>query len=488
MKQDAWFPSGLIQPALAGFKTFRLAGCLQRPAVMLLLLLLLPGMVVSTQAADENPFGVIEGFWLPDDVCELGAGWERIIFDWAQHQPTSGEDWNTLNVDDRWLAAARECNREVVAIVKHTPAWATDGLPGPGVPRGLYLPVDDPGNLWANFMRRAAAYYAERGVRRFIIWNEPDITRDTYGFEFEGSLEDYAQLLKVAYLAAKEGNPDAIIHLAGTTYWHDVNEGRRLYVDRLLERLTADPDAPANGAYFDVLTLHIYFRVETVYSITRELRALLDRYGLTDKHIWITETNASPNLDPLWLVQRPAWQITLEQQAAYLAQAAALGLAAGADHIAVYKFFDWSLPPGAESFGLLRADQSRRPAFETWRMVIDQMQGVQSARLAQTETVNVVRLRRADGQDVYIAWARTEQGAQIRLTASENQAQFIDQYGKIVTVRPLNGNYVLALPGAVCNPVDRCPVGGSVALLVQPAGDITVEEITAAGAAPLAFE
>lgn len=456
--------------------------------LLLLLVLLLSGVSISAQSKAENPFGVVEGFWLPDDVCELGAGWERIIFDWAQHQPTSGEDWNTLNVDDRWLAAARECNREVVAIVKHTPAWATDGTPGPGLPRGLYLPVDDPNNLWANFMRRAAAYYAERGVRRFIIWNEPDIDRDTYGFEFEGTLEDYAQLLKVAYLAAREGNPGAIIHLAGTTYWHDVNEGRRLYVDRLIEHLMADPDATANEYYFDVLTLHIYFRTDTVYTITHEMRALLDGYGLANKHIWITETNASPNLDPQWLVQRPAWQVTLEQQSAYLVQAAALGLAAGADHIGVYKFFDWSLPPGAESFGLLRADETRRPAFDTWRMVIEQMQGVQTAQLVQTETANVVRLRRADGQDVYTAWARTAQGVQIRLGASESQAQFIDQYGKIMTLHPFDGNYVLALPGAVCNAVDGCAVGGDVALLVQAVGEGIVEEITAAGATPLVFE
>ena len=225
-------------------------------------------------------------------------------------------------------------------------------------------------------------------------------TRDTYGFEFEGTLEDYARLLKVAYLAAKEGNPDAIIHLAGTTYWHDVNEHRRLYVDRLLELLTADPDAAANGYYFDVLTLHIYFRADTVYThhAARCARCSTS-YGLGDKHIWIDETNASPNLDPQWLVQRPQWQITLDQQGAYLAQAAALGLAAGADHIGVYKFYDWSLPPGAESFGLMRADGSRRPAFDTWAMVIQQMNGVDSAVLAQSATADVVRLRRSDGQE-----------------------------------------------------------------------------------------
>lgn len=461
---------------------------LHRVCVSLLCLIILSFGVVHAQDAPENAFGVVEGFWLPDDVCELGVGWERIIFSWAQHQPTGPDDWHTLNVDDRWLEAARNCNREVVALLKDVPDWATDGLPGPGVPNGLYLPVDDPANVWANFVRRAAEYYRERGVRRFIIGNEPDITRDTYGFEFEGTLEDYAQMLKVAALAAREGNPDALIHVAGVTYWHDVNENRRLYLDRLLELLTNDPDAAQHGYYFDALTLHIYFRTDTVYQIVSETRALLEQYGLEDKSIWIDETNASPNLDPQWPVERPNWQIDLDQQGAFLVQAAALGMAAGADHIGVYKLFDWSLPPGAESFGLIRADESRRPAFETWQMVAEQFNGVESAALARSERVNVVRLEREDGQQLLVAWARTGEFAELRVSATASESILIDQYGKMVTLRPMNGAYWLSLPGARCNQIDGCPVGGMVAILAQPTGETIVEEVTSVGIAPLIFE
>jgi hypothetical protein len=436
---------------------------------------------------DYNPFGVVEGFWLPEVVCDLHPGWERIIFDWSQHQPTGPEDWNTLNVDERWLVTAQDCGREVVAIIKHTPAWATDSTPGPGVPRGLYLPVDDPGNTWAAFIRRAVEYYRWRGVNRFIIWNEPDITSDTYGFEFEGSLEDYFQMVKVAYLAGKPENPDLKIHLAGTTYWHDVNEGRRLYLDRLLERIAADPDAAANNYYFDAASLHIYFRTDTVYDIVRETRALLDRYGLTDKAIWINETNAGPTDDPLWPVVRPVYQLDLEQQAAFLAQAAGLGLAAGAERIAVYKFFDWSLPPGGETFGLLRADESRRPAFDTWGMVIRELSGVANAALAQTEAVGVVRLTYADGRMGILAWARTGSAATIRVTGAEAGAVVFDQYGHTVTVVPQAGAYILPLPGARCNPTDGCAVGGAVTLLILPGGAIAVQEITS-GTVNLSFE
>jgi hypothetical protein len=423
---------------------------------------------------------------MPEEACSLGVGWERIIFDWAQIQPASSQDWNTLNVDERWLRDAQSCDREVVGIVKHTPQWATDGLLNAGVPRGLALPVDDPENLWANFMRRLAAHYAPLGVRRWVIWNEPDIPRDTYGFLFEGTVEDYALLVKVAALSAREGDPDARIHLAGMTYWHDVNAGQRLYLDRLLEAITADPDASAHGYYFDAVTLHIYYRTETIWQIVTETRALLRRYGLGDKAIWINETNASPNLDPEWRVERPNWQITLEQQGAFLVQAAALGLAGGADAIAVYKLNDFALPPGGESFGILRPDGSPRPAFETWRMIVRNFAAVTDAWYARTDTVDVVRLDAGDRQ-IMVAWARTGVPAMLRVGAVSDEAQLADQYGMMMTIRPLDGGYTLLLPGALCNPVDACAVGGSPAILMQPPGDASIAEVMRGGLVALDF-
>jgi hypothetical protein len=465
-----------------------------RPAVSLVTFITALAVILSIApiaAQDESassPFGAIEAFWLPEEACAIGVGWDRIIFDWAEHQPTGPDDWHTLNVDDRWLAAARACGREVVAVIKHTPAWATDGTPLIGVPRGLDLPVDDPGNLWARFLRRAAEYYAPRGVNRFIIWNEPDIPAGVYGYEFEGSVAEYAQMLRVAYHALRAGNPDARIHLAGTTYWHDVNAGRPLYVERLLDVLAADPDAPAHGWYFDVLTLHIYFRVETITPIVSAMRAVLARYGLAEKAIWIAETNASPNLDPLWPVTRPRWQIDLDQQAAFLLQAAALGLAARVERIGVYKFYDWSIAPGAESFALIRHDRSRRPAFDTWALVIDQFSSVVEARLGQTDTVDVVHLRRADGAHLLAAWARTADAGLLQVTVggAEPAARLYDLYGNMVQIAPADGVYTLILPGARCSRRDGCPVGGLPALLALPTAPDGVRD--ALSGAELQFE
>lgn len=465
---------------------------------LLALLLLLTWTTTATAQPDDPPpppagniFGIVEAMWLPELACDLNPGWERIIFDWSAHQPNGPDEFvGFLNIDDRWLREAAACNREIVAVVKQVPAWATDGLPGAGVPRGLYLPIDDPQNLWASFMQQTARYYASRGVHRFIILNEPDIQPGTYGFEFEGSLEDYFMMVKVGYLAAKIGNPAASIHLAGTTYWHDVNSGDRLYTDRLLERIRNDPDAAEHNYYFDALSLHIYFRSDTVYEIVNIYRDLLDRYGFDDKAIWITETNASPNLDPDWPVERPQFQITLEQQAAFVVQAAALGLAAGAERIAVYKFYDQHLPPGGESFGLLNpGNETPRPAFYAWRTVIEHLRGVEDARLAATDQVNVVRLIHAGGQQTVIAWARTAAAITVEVAATSDKAYLLALDGTQTIIRPHDEVYQLTLPGATCESGrEGCVVGGPVTLLVQPHNDSAISVISGTQRESLAFE
>ena len=48
-------------------------------------------------------------------------------------------------------------------------------------------------------------------------------------FTWLGSDEEFAQLMKVGYLAAKKANPNAIVSFPGTSYWVDVNSNRALY-------------------------------------------------------------------------------------------------------------------------------------------------------------------------------------------------------------------------------------------------------------------
>lgn len=448
---------------------------------LLVLLTLLAIAQATAQTAPVSRFGVVEGFWFPEVTCALGAGWERLIFDWAQHQPEKPDDWYTLNVDDRWLKAASDCGREVVALLKNTPQWATDGIPSAGVPKNLDLPIDDPDNYWAAFVYKTVSYYASRGVTRYIIWNEPDIAADVYGHEFSGSLDDYYRLLKVAYLSAKRANPAASIHLAGTTYWHDVNEGRAPYFERLLDRIVQDVDAAANNYYFDVMSLHLYFRTETVVSIVREMRENLARHGM-DKPIWINELNAAPTDDPNWPVVRPQYPLDLEQQAAFLVQAAALALSTDVERIAAYKLYDQQLPSGAESFGLLTPGSAApRPAFYAWQFVTRHFSDVERADFASTDTLDVVRLFHSSGMQSWVLWARSEQTTQVRIEALSDKAYLIGQTGSMRLLQPLDASYTLTLPAGSCQTDEGCFIGGEVWTLVQPDGEAVVTEVTASG-------
>ena len=445
-------------------------------------------LVTSYDNDDPHLYGIVEGMWLPELTCELGVGWERLIFNWREHQPQSPDDWVTFQIDQRWLDAAQACDRQVVALLKDTPQWATDGLAGVGVPSGLDLPLDDPENYWAAFVRRTVEYYAPRGVMHYIIWNEPDIDSDTYGYEFEGDLEDYFVMLKTAYLVAKEVNPDVSIHLAGTTFWHDVNEGRAPYMTRLVDRIQEDPNAAEHGYYFDVLSLHIYFRNDSIPRIVGTMRAMLDDHGLHDKAIWINETNAAPTDDPDWRVVRPVFQLGLDHQAAYVVQAMALGLSAGAERIAVYKLWDQHLPEGGESFGILHpTTQEPRPAYDAWQMVNQHFTDVVRAQRTPTTTADVVRLTHADGTQSILAWARTAQATTVTVTATEQDAEIIDQYGTITRTTPTDGRYRLSLSPALCEAGEGCFLGGEVVILRQAEGAIVVQEIVNNQATTLEF-
>ena len=443
--------------------------------IALLMGLFLWGTQRSTQAQEAPPppfplpdprFGLIEGFWKPEETAELNVGWERILFYWREIQPSGKDDWNTLHVYEEWLQDAQANGRTVIGLLKNTPGWAVEegGKGEAGLPRGLYLPHTDPDNLWAGYVRKIGEYYGPRGVHNWIIWNEPEIEAGTYGFEFDGTAEDYVQLLKVAYLTLKEVDPEAKIHLAGLTYWHDPE-----YVDELFEVIVNEPDAAENDYYFDVITLHIYFRSETVEGIVENIEAAQQRAGL-DKEIWINETNAAPSLDPDWPVNRPQFPINLDQQAWYIVQAYALGFSNGADSIAVYKLLDVRLPEGAESFGILNpGTEEKRPAFHAYRTTIDYLRDFTAAtHTAKERRYHHVTFERPQGT-THVLWARTAVSTTVTVPATAEVGLIVNATGDTITeIEAVDGAYTVQLEGALCTGQgNECLVGGPPIFLLD---------------------
>ncbi|MBK8899905.1 MAG: hypothetical protein IPM53_01860 [Anaerolineaceae bacterium] len=416
----------------------------------------------TAQSARDPRFGAVESFWAPGEASELGVGWERILFYWNEIQPTGPNDWNTLHVHEEWLAEATAQGRQVTGLLKNTPTWATDGEPASGVPRGLYLPIDDPGNLWANYTRRVASYYSAHGVHNWIIWNEPDIAPDVYGHEFSGSMADYYQLVKVAYQSIKQVDPNAKIHLGGMTYWHDPS-----WLGRFLQMVAADPDAADNNYYFDIISLHIYFRPETIPQIVGSAFAAQQQAGIPLKPVWINETNARPSTDPEWPVQVQAFELDLEQQAWYIVQAYALGFYSGAGRISVYKLIDINIAPGEESWGLIRPyDFSKRPAFYAYQNTIKYLAGfTYPLQREQGGNYTIVRFNRPEGV-TRVLWARTASRVTLNVPALAESAVLVDPItGAETPITPTGGSYSVVLAGARC--AGECYMGGAPVFLVE---------------------
>ena len=439
------------------------------PAVVSLIFLLAGRSPARAQTPDDDPippeprFGAVEAYHAPEIADRSGVGWERIIFYWSEIERDGPDDWNWFHAPLERLDREIAGGREIVGLIQDTPAWATDGLPGVGVPRGLYLPVDDPGNLWANFIRDLVSAYRGR-VDRWIIWNEPDIALGDYGAQWEGSTADYYRLVKVAYLAAREVNPDARIHLGGLTYWHNP-----AYLQEFLTVASQDPTAAEHGYYFDVVSVHIYFKPETTLDIMRSLRETLAGFGLEDKPIWINETNAPPYDDPAQRWENPVFYVTQEMQASFLLQEFALGLAAGAERIAVYKWIDEPpRPPGFEPYGLLRTGGEPRPAFYAFRVITRHYAGTTDALYLEHPDVHQVILERGE-LTTRVFWARPPRRLVVLVPALADSALLVDQAGSERLIRPVLGRYLLILDGAPCTPEEECLMGGPPLVVVEEA-------------------
>jgi hypothetical protein len=254
------------------------------------------GLVFITSAewpADPDRF---------DRARRLGARWDRWPLYWSGVEISPGVyRWASV---DTALRDALAQGFEVSLILLGTPGfYATGGLPlrppvggsilrrseartpwapiaiaAASPPAGLYAPIftdgtDRPGpgktinpeNRWAAFVYQAVARYrpggaasrevpgwpAGRGVRDWEIWNEPDLS-----FFRSGIAADYARLLRVAAIAARQADPQARILFGGLAIFEKPN-----WLREVLTVLRNDPDPQlrdAFGWYFDILPVHSY--------------------------------------------------------------------------------------------------------------------------------------------------------------------------------------------------------------------------------------
>ena len=415
---------------------------------------------LPAQAPVDYRFGVIESYQNPAEANALGAAWTRVRFQWAEVQVGGPGTW-TASVSDGQINGEIGAGRTVVGLLIGIPDWAREG----GLPRGLNLPHTDPNNTWANFVREAVGRYNGR-INHWIIWNEPDVNDpNAPGHTWDGSVQDFFQLQRTAYLAAKEVNPNATIHLGAFTHFWNPN-----YIYEFLDVVVADPAAAGNNYYFDALTAHLYFQPDSIYNIIQQFYGAVGSRGIPWKPVWLIETNAPPIDDPAWPVSNFTFRVSQQEQAAFVPQALAVGLAAGAQRIAVYKMQDTAddVAANPEPFGLLRMDGSRRPAFTTYQVAVQYLAGMQGVRREEWGHWGQIRLDQGT-QATTVLFSRLPAPQTVEVVAEANTAVLVDMWGSRRSISASNGVFTVELPGAICAQTagDFCMIGGPFYYLVQ---------------------
>jgi hypothetical protein len=298
-------------------------------------------------------------------VNDLGFNWAKGYVNWATVEPEPGQfRW----IDpDNVVTAFGDQQLNILLRVHGAPAWAR--------PAGSTLshPPTDLTNF-ANFITQLATRYQGR-VAAYEIWNEPNLSYEWGNLQPDPAA--YTDMLKAAYPAIKNVDPDALVISGGLATTG--NGSPTAYGD--LDFLQAMYDAGARG-YFDALGSHPYaygLPPNESHPDGLSLDRVVDQHELmvangdADTPIWVTEVG--------WVL-RTHWNlgehatigVTEAQQAQYLTQAYAMAESEWPFVHAMFLFnLDFSTVPwyaAAEPmrwYAILNPDGTPRPAYTSLR-------------------------------------------------------------------------------------------------------------------------
>jgi len=214
---------------------------------------------------------------IADRIREAGIEWVRVDVLWSLIEPERDVyDWS---VYDELVDRLERRGLKIYAGLGSTPAWATSGSEGNGVPHDT--------DQWRELCYLAARRYAGR-IDAWGLWNEPNLDRF-----WQGSRQQYFDIILVPGAEAiRLGDPSAIVgapdlaHLSSADWDDWLDETIRLAEDLL-----------------DVVTHHIYPSNGWASDVTYDLETggpfpfsppsvqeVLQRTGWWQRPFWLTES------------------------------------------------------------------------------------------------------------------------------------------------------------------------------------------------------
>ena len=483
-----------------------------------------------------------------------GASWNRWPLYWFNEEISPQQfDWTAA--DQTILSDVNEQFKSNVILLGTPPFYTTSSAPiereatvvrpGPlslfapeaATPVGLYDPIftdgtDRPGvgkainpqNHWAWFVYTAVNRYkpggvlaqahgwtAGQGATHWEMWNEPDL--DIF---WDSSLPDYARLLKVGYLAAKQADPQAVILFGGLA-----NNFEKLnYYRDVLAIYAQDSMAASHNHYHDILATHSYFYAwQSWYHVYRAKNGMRD-YGF-DKPIWLNEHGV-----PAWNdYPGPVWdsgsglRATMTEQADYLIQSAFYAASAGVEAIFHFQLFDGcgnqprgtdfpphhgelcdengrlisnpAFPCAGDANGLFRnpttaacftqhpQPQTARPNLAAQQIVTTHLQDTQFLWRLRPGGTNpydgpqewIAFYRPSTRERILGMWARFGQAETAVVPAVAPSGKLLTPDGQVQVITPVNGYYTLTLPAATNQNAfwdpTLYPIGGRPYILIE---------------------
>jgi len=285
--------------------------------------------------ADVNPLGA--NFFLDREVeawkreqtlklaKEAGIGWIKQLFPWEEIEPQKGYFFDDKYKKSTWqkydeiVDLAEQYGLRIIARLDRPPAWTR---------KDNRYATAPPDNLedYVTYVKTIMARYKGR-IQYYQVWNEPNIWPE-WGDQSVNPA-GYVEMLKRAYTAAKQVDPDVVIlsaplaqtleetprNMSELRYLAAMYQaGAKDYFDILAANgygFEAPPDAPADPKVLNFARLKL-------------LREVMERYGDNHKAVWLNEFgwNASPEGLPR---DKLTWErVTEQEQAAYTAQAITL--------------------------------------------------------------------------------------------------------------------------------------------------------------------
>ncbi len=289
---------------------------------------LLPGSAVGVQVFLDKEVDVANIRRTAEMLRDAGVTNARQSFSWCELETEGrGVYWDRANNKPSWqkydqivdILAANGV--KVMARLDNAPTWSRtgnkDNAPGncqKGPPTDL--------NAYADFVRAFTAHYRGK-VAAVQIWNEPNL-----GVEWAGeplNAVRYTDMLRRAYAAAKQGDPDVTVvtaAMAPTKAEPPVGIPDLAYYEQMYQ-------AGAKGA-FDVLAVNVYGLGEPPddrrlaadrFNISRPIlvHQIMERYGDSGAQIWATEFGYN-SLPDNWTGEPSIWGENVDErtQARYL--------------------------------------------------------------------------------------------------------------------------------------------------------------------------